>query len=296
VHAPFPSALEYHPDKPCNAGQALLEIELEQPCHGAEREIRPLFADEKGHPFTHDVMDNLLFAVLLFFFGLGTAETHSWHSLRSGLASALKAAGCPSEDIQLICRWLNPESLRAYARLGMSGFISWVSQAEKSVVDAVQSGNIARYAAHIFQAMDGADEVSDEEAKRHHNTAPKASLCEGFAGLNIEFGRRISPQAQAMLDRQDEAEIMDEDEDEPTPAPDLSELAADHCVGRRVLVSREIWPDYACDENDGRGWTATIVHYSRQIDGATVAFLNATNDAGLPYPDEVLQLNVLQPM
>ena len=297
VHAPFPSAIEFHPDKPCNAGRALQEIELEQPCHGAEREIRPLFADENGHPFTHDAMDNLLYAVLLFLFGAGAADTHSWHSLRSGLASALKAAGCSSDDIQLICRWLNPESLRAYARLGMSSFISWVNQAEKSVVDAVQSGNIARYAAHIFTAMDGADNVCDEEAKRHHDAAPKASLCEGFAGLNIEFGRRIGPQAQAMLEQQDEAEILDEeDEDEPEPMPDLSELAAESCVGRRVLVSRDIWPDYECDENKGRGWTAKIVHYSRQTEGATVAFVNATNRAGLPYPDEVLRLDVLQPM
>ena len=34
----------------------------------------------------HGPMDDLLYAALLYCFGRAAAETHSWHSLRSGLA------------------------------------------------------------------------------------------------------------------------------------------------------------------------------------------------------------------
>jgi hypothetical protein len=44
----------------------------------------------------------------------------TWHSLRSGLATALKAAGCSDDVIQMICRWANPESLKIYALHGTS--------------------------------------------------------------------------------------------------------------------------------------------------------------------------------
>ena len=89
IHCPFPSALLFDPSRPCNAGVHLRDIELEQPCHGEARRTTPLFADECGRPYRHGRMDDLLNAAMLHCFGQGVADTHSWHSLRSGLASAL---------------------------------------------------------------------------------------------------------------------------------------------------------------------------------------------------------------
>eukprot|EP00965_Chrysotila_dentata_P018981 632857-Pleurochrysis_carterae.AAC.1 len=60
-----------------------------------------------------------------------TARVFSWHSLRIGLARALRAAGCPDENIQLICRWASPQSLRVYARLGTAKNAGWTDEAEK---------------------------------------------------------------------------------------------------------------------------------------------------------------------
>ena len=90
-----------------------------RPVHGYSRELQgeltPLFADEYGLPYTHSVMDTLLHSALVRLYGEQVASCHSWHSLRSGLATALKAAGCSDEVIQMICRWANPESLKVYA-------------------------------------------------------------------------------------------------------------------------------------------------------------------------------------
>ena len=82
--------------------------------HGYSRQLTPLFADEHGLPYTHSVMDTLLHAALVRLYGEQIASCYSWHSLRSGLATALKAAGCTDDVIQMICRWANPESLKIY--------------------------------------------------------------------------------------------------------------------------------------------------------------------------------------
>ena len=66
------------------------------------------------------------------------------------------------------------------------------------------------------------------------------------------------------------------------------------CVGRRVLVPRAVYPTYACSENGGRGWTATVVHYAHGA--ATLRFTDASDDRGIPYGDVQLQLAVLSPL
>ena len=290
IHCPFPSAILFDPSRPCNAGVQLRDIELEQPCHGVARATAPLFADDVGQPYTHQRMDDLLNDAMLHCFDAGVANTHSWHSLRSGLASALKEAGCPPDEIQLICRWLNPESLRAYSRLGMSKFITWVDAAEKTVVDAVQTANLCMY-----------------------------DNCEGFAGLHIEFGRQIGARAQAILDAADDAEATPAAEtttrargptttpmaavqaapppSPPLPPADLRPLTMANCEGRHVLVPAHLWAAYPCDENGGRGWTGNIVRASNRGTAAvTVAFVSATTARGLPYEDVQLELRVLEPI
>ena len=74
----------------------------------------------------------------------------------------------------------NPASLRAYARLGTSTFISWVDAAEKAVADSVQTSSL-----------------------------PKHNLCEGFAAMHLEFGRPLGAHAQAIIDAADDAEAAE---------------------------------------------------------------------------------------
>ena len=164
----------------------------------------------------------------------------------------------------MICRWVNPESLRAYARHGQSLHINCVDRAERAVIDAVQSANV-----------------------------PKTCNTEGAVALHHAFGGRVPARAQAVLDAADEAELHTGTAADDEPADTSPLPATSACVGRRVLVARHIWPSYPCDENDARGWTAHIVQFTRGV--ATVRFANAVNARGLPYPDERLLLTALEP-
>ena len=268
IHSPFPSVVLFDFTRACNAGVCLRDIELEQPCRGAERATTPLFADDAGHPFRHERMDDLLNAALLHVFGAGVMNTHSWHSLRSGLACALKAANCPPDEIQLICRWLNPASLRAYARLGTSTFVTWVDAAEKAVGDSVQTSNL-----------------------------PKYNLCEGFAAMHLEFGRPLGVRAQAIIDAADDANATAAEQPPPAaPQADTRPLTLDNCLQRRVLVPRTCWPAYPCDEHGGRGWTGRIVDVVRRGHAVRVEFVHAVDQRGLQYEDTQLVLAVLEPI
>ena len=86
IHCPFPSAIPFSTDVN-SAGFIIREIELTRPCRGAARESTPLFADDRGQPFTHAVMDRLsLTRCASIALGLGrlsaTRGTHSVLALR----------------------------------------------------------------------------------------------------------------------------------------------------------------------------------------------------------------------
>ena len=65
-------------------------------------------------------------------------------------------------------------------------------------------------------------------------------------------------------------------------------------TGRRVLVPANFWPDFQCDEHDGRGWEAEV----RSTTGLTalVRFVHARAPDGRPYRDERLALDRLLPL
>ena len=261
IHCPFPSTVPFRLDPNC-AGYILRQQDLDAPCRGTARADRPLFADDGGQPFTHAVMDTLLQHMLHHCFGAGFKLRYSWHSMRVGLATALKAANVPDDIIQMICRWMNPESLRAYARHGQSLHVNSVDQAEHAIIDTIQMANV-----------------------------PKVCNTEGNAAVHLAFAPSVSARAQAILDAADETDAATAT---AAPAPDLSPLAAHACVGRRALVPAAVYPTDTCGENDGRGWTALIV---RCVRGAcTLRFTEAADSRGVPYEDVQLQLTALEPI
>ena len=261
IHCPFPSTVPFRLD-PNSAGYILRQQDLDAPCRGTARVDRPLFADDNGQPFTHAVMDTLLQHLLHHCFGAGFKLRYSWHSMRVGLATALKAANVPDDVIQMICRWTNPESLRAYARHGQSLHINSVDQAEHAIIDTIQMANV-----------------------------PKVCNTEGNAAVHLAFAPTVSARVQAILDAADEADARPALD---APAPDPSPFVAHACVGRRALVPAAVYPSYACGENEGRGWTTLITRCARGA--CTVRFLEAADGRGVPYEDVQLQLTILQPI
>jgi hypothetical protein len=263
IHSPFPSAIAYSADTN-SAGYIIQQIELLRPVHGRSRESTPLFADESGLPYTHSVMDTLLHAALVRLYGEQVASCYSWHSLRSGLATALKAAGCADDVIQMICRWANPESLKVYARHGTSLHINWVDRAEKAVIDAILSSSV-----------------------------PKVCNSEGNIALQHHFGGTVPTRARHVLDNADR-DAGDATAPPPAP-PDASPLTHTNAAGRRVRVPAACWPTYPCTEHAGLGWTAHIISVHQPTSAATLRFAEATDDRGLPFADVQLHLGTLVP-
>ena len=94
IHCPFPVTLSFDLS-PDSGARALRDLELRANCHGLAREATALFGDERGRPYSHSVLDQMLRAVLTHLYGAAIAGLYTFHSYRSGLAVALHAAGCP---------------------------------------------------------------------------------------------------------------------------------------------------------------------------------------------------------
>lgn len=282
-HAPFASVLPYAPGED-NAAARLAELELEAPCHGPERQRRPLFADAQGKVLTHSPLDRRLHDLLQHCFGTATAATHSWHSFRIGLACALHAAGANDATVQLLCRWLSPESLRLYRRLGNREMVQWVDAAQKARVDTLQQTNVpAVDSCEAFGALlhdTERDVVLRERALRNALAPP--------VGQQHTSPRRApSRPTEPEDDEEDSGRVQ-------LPPSDTSPLSPSNAEGRWVLVPRAAWPEYPCDERAGAGWEAIVGRVVRGV--ARVHFLYAATPRGVPYADVDLRLDVLTPL
>ncbi|KAL3911923.1 MAG: hypothetical protein SGPRY_008511, partial [Prymnesium sp.] len=71
-------------------------------------------------------------------FGAAVAKLFTWHSYRSGLATALHAANVDDGTVQLMC----PESLHVYRSMGTAEHERLVRKAMGAKVDLIQSVNV----------------------------------------------------------------------------------------------------------------------------------------------------------
>ena len=260
IHCPFPVSLTLD-EAPDNAARALIEILIRCPCPDEERDTRPLFADASGRPYTHARLDTLLRAVLTFLYGARVASLYTWHSYRSGLATALHAAGVSDAMIQLICRWMCPESLLVYRRMGTVENERNVAAARRMPVDSLQSANAPRVAADEGYA-----------SLLRDITGPRVTRA-----LDVDFDHARTPQPRR-----------------PQPVAAVPQQDAQAPATGRVLVPAELWPDFPCHENNGRGWEAEI----RSVTGLTalVRFVHERAPDGRPYRDERLPRDRLLPL
>ena len=226
-NCPFNSVLPHNGKASC-AAQSIIDLELERPVRGAARELEPLFSDEAGNTYTYAVLHRELRMLLVALFGSKVASILSWHSIRIGLACALKMAGCPDDVIQLICRWACPESLKIYARLGIGTNVHWTDLAETMEFDGVQAANIP--------ALDSSEHMA---ALFDNCTLAKSQRSTLIAAGDKLPKRPAETQLQQALPKR----------------PTVNRMWV---VGDRALLSSDLWPEERCEECDGAGWSATI--------------------------------------
>ena len=133
--------------------------------------------------------------------------------------------------------------------------------------------------------------------RQESDDAPPESVDDEAAPpVERTVGQARSPHRRGMLRRAPPAVVpLPAAPVPPAVAPDATPLtgyAGD--AGRRVMIPRHVWPSDACDEFEGRGWAAVVVRVSRRV--ATVRFSSARDADGRRFPDERLDVAVLEPV
>ena len=282
IHCAFPIYLTYG-NELGNVAGALRDIELRLPCEGETlREATALFADENGNPYTYTKMHGLLRTVLTHLYGSVVASLYTWHSFRSGLATALHASGCAPDMIQLICRWMCPESLQVYRRIGSKEHESRIDAATTANIDSIQMSNVPKVSGHqgyaaLFQWCD-----NDTNTK-----TPFAKALRGEGQSDEEVPSAASSRITETAHTPAAVHV-------PAPQTDTRPLHKDNAIGRTVLVQQRLWPRYACHEHNGEGWEATVV--SACAATAVVQFVRHTDRQGRLYANERLPFMYLTPL
>ena len=142
THGTDPIVLPYH-DNPMNAAWQLAKIETRWPCHGVQRATLPLFCDSQGNAFRADKFSRLVNGLITAVVGADRARLYSTHSWRVFVATGLRLVDAPERISLGFGRWLNPASLRIYARITTSEYAHWVDKL-MSVrhIDAARTTNL----------------------------------------------------------------------------------------------------------------------------------------------------------
>ena len=167
-HGTEPIILPFHDDE-LNAAKWLRDIELRWPCHGAEaRRVLPLFPDGAGQPYSDATFAGRIMATLELAVGETRVRLLSPHSWRVWLASALRMQGASDARIQAMGRWLNPESIKIYARMDKAEYALWVDKLMSvKIIDTARTTNLPIMDAAGCIALWGEELKLDSKAPEH---------------------------------------------------------------------------------------------------------------------------------
>ena len=259
IHCPHPITLTFHREAG-NAASALRDLELRKCDEPFDRAELALFHDAQGRTYSHDKLGRLLRLILTHLYGENVAKIFTFHSYRSGLATALHAAGVEPEVIMLVCRWMCAESLMVYRRRGSAEHELLTRKAQRVNVDAVQTANVVdvvgdqRYA-ELVEHPDGARGAA---CQKEYETALREAIDAGAEGRTCPEPKRAARAAASRTPR-------DEEQPPPrdrVPAP-CDDAALSASVGDHIVVRREAWPSYACHELGGAGWRAEVISLTK---------------------------------
>ena len=133
--SPYPVYLPVDSTENLNAWRLLFQHDVDFQVSVAHQKSTPLFTDANGNRLTRPFLEKILKSWLKLV--NIDPSTHSWHSFRSYLAQALKAAGADNERIKAMVRWVSDKSLQIYAKDSRSGYSSWLAKASRATVDSV---------------------------------------------------------------------------------------------------------------------------------------------------------------
>ena len=287
IHAHFPYLFIFKQEH-YNVAAALRDIELRFPSHGAARQNARLFGDDKGQAYPRSVFCSWLRDALTHLYGQKVASLYTWHSYRSGFATALHAAGVPDEVILLLCHWISPESLRSYRRLSHAEQDSAISAASKVAITLLQPRNAPVVCGDQHYAT-LLSELTPPRTERHRTTL---SRFESSDDSLSDAQRRRRQRASNAPPPQPQITTAVEQTPPAAEKPELGQpISSPPSQGTTVIIPQRVWPKYNCSEHNGLGWEAVV--RSSNSTSAVVRFTNAKTPSGRPYEDARLPLGYL---
>ena len=275
LHANFPHTFTFRKNDPYNVAGVMRDLELKFPCRGAKRKHTALFCNAEGNPYPHNFYNSYLRSALTHLYGPKVASIYSWHSFRSGLATALHAAGVPDSVILLICHWVSPESLRSYRRLTYKDQDNALTAAANVPVSLLQPHNAPivsgdqHYAALLAELQGEPPAPADKTPPKRAREQPRvATATKRAAAPPIPPTRSPSPVKTL-------GKALD-------TAPE---------AGTTLGGGQDVWPKVACSELQGAGWEVEVV--SSTSITALVQFKTARTSSGRPFQRVRLPLSTL---
>ena len=156
-----PIFLPYRKYDPVCAARKLVEYELMDPVNGPKRHEIPLFAADKGVPFTKSQVSGAFKAQLRLVCTNSDCKMYSFHSYRIYLATMLDQAKCPPDKIKRMLRWISDEALMTYVRDDESAYKGWLDAVASCTVNTRQVANMPTVAAAIDMVDFNSDYGSD---------------------------------------------------------------------------------------------------------------------------------------
>ena len=229
------------------------------------------------------MLDALLRSVLTHCFSASVASVYSFHSFRSGLACALYASKCPDAMIQLLCRWMNPASLRLYRRMTPGQYEELIRNASTVDITSIQTSNIPRVSGDVSFATINGWECPPADLLRLFDAARVGTDADSPIGTVQPPAKRSAPAAPPVTPQR--AKV---------PRPPCTPPALTHAslrVGSTVTVDSRAYPDEACNENDGRAYSGTVTSVTAET--AKITFTKISPRTKTNYKGNV-KLSLLQ--
>ena len=115
---------------------------------------------------------------------VASAELFSWHSFRSGLAFALRAAQAPDWVLLALLRWRSKSSIPGYGRLSFQAASTWLDQAStqnQTTLTAASLPSLSQEMAHIPTALpESTYDILDKAKSLHIDQVDLQSFHEGL--------------------------------------------------------------------------------------------------------------------
>jgi hypothetical protein len=208
---PSPIIVGFNPKDSEDTGLILRDLALYCPVPLSKMRSTPLFTySPGGKALGYNFLSGVFKILLRQILPVASAELFSWHSFRSGLACALRAAQAPDWVLLALLRWRSKSSIPGYGRLSFQAASTWLDQASaqnQTTLTAASLPSLSQEVAHIPNVLpESTYDYLDKAKSLHIDQVDLQSFHEGLPQYD-EDGFMTELQALPDQDELEESKV-----------------------------------------------------------------------------------------